>query len=95
MGGCKAPCDRTDNILNGRGMMTAGRRRLRQRAGVMLGALTLMAVPAVAQANSAAADYFMGRNARSAVPGTPIIPAPSMLSSANPPMVVTPFTGCD
>lgn len=49
-------------------MMTAGRRRLRQRAGAMLGALTLMAVPAVAQANSAAADYFMGRNARSAVP---------------------------
>ena len=36
---------------------------------------------------------FNAANARSAVPGTPIIPAPSMSSSASPPKVVTPFTG--
>jgi len=35
---------------------------------VACAALTLAAMPGLAHANSAAADYFMGRNARSAVP---------------------------
>ena len=33
-------------------------------------------------------------NARAAVPGTPIMPAPSMFRMARPLKVVTPFTGC-
>ncbi len=53
-----------------RGTMTAHtglRTALRKSAGTAL-ALACLALPGLAQANSAAAEYFMGRSARSAVP---------------------------